>query len=507
MNYNNFYLHKLDLLPRNEGKIKSYESCHDLRAWSHDITQRNRYLKEWMKCDMPICILPAGALVDILKKMTCGSKGKTTPRCHPQCKSKVVLDSICTSCHAMKDCFRNEENFDKYFEDEEFETSHWPCERCLEALKSVKMFWKIIVEKLFNINLTKSEQLERSESCYTDSVRSVARVWQSDMINQALFVKNISPLLCRATRHWKGRENAKVHKGPAPRNINPCGIENCCRNIDNHKSKTSSCSRSCKMTDTHGLSSSTLHTHTHHRKFKTPPSVSSYSRRLSSRHTLAKLKTVDISCDCTDLKDEMSGYRVKFDILQKKYKTQEQEIKKLQKENGSLRIELQNLYKNSWWKECMENNTCTIGTGHSDVGASIPKPFEDCVSDEKIDVNAKSVDSEMIITMKNCKNETYKHVSLLQVLHKTNMPVANDLNLNKNHCKKEDPLVLLAKVHNKFGAIVSREISLASQKKCYPKKIDINASFHTVNVSKSEPSCTTVGSSDSSYDVRLVQET
>lgn len=42
------------------------------------------------------------------------------PRCHPQCKSKVVLESICKSCHEIKECFRNQGDFDKYFEDVRF---------------------------------------------------------------------------------------------------------------------------------------------------------------------------------------------------------------------------------------------------------------------------------------------------------------------------------------------------------------------------------------------------
>lgn len=68
----------LQLSARNEGKIKSYKSCTDLRAWSHDFGNRNRYLREWMKCNMPVNVIPVYALTRIFENMTCRSRGKVS---------------------------------------------------------------------------------------------------------------------------------------------------------------------------------------------------------------------------------------------------------------------------------------------------------------------------------------------------------------------------------------------------------------------------------------------
>lgn len=60
----------LKLLGRSEGKIKSFESCVDVRAWSHDSNVRNCYLRDWIKCDMPVCIVPVSTVAGLLRTMT-----------------------------------------------------------------------------------------------------------------------------------------------------------------------------------------------------------------------------------------------------------------------------------------------------------------------------------------------------------------------------------------------------------------------------------------------------
>lgn len=76
MNYT--YHRKTILLSRNEGKLKSYDSCFDLRAWSHDMSARDRYLREWMKCNMPPCLLPLSTLNNLLKSMSCRNIGQVS---------------------------------------------------------------------------------------------------------------------------------------------------------------------------------------------------------------------------------------------------------------------------------------------------------------------------------------------------------------------------------------------------------------------------------------------
>lgn len=60
----------LKLLGRNEGKIKSYKSCVDVRAWSHDTHARDRYLRDWIKSDMPICVIPVCTVAGMLRNMS-----------------------------------------------------------------------------------------------------------------------------------------------------------------------------------------------------------------------------------------------------------------------------------------------------------------------------------------------------------------------------------------------------------------------------------------------------
>lgn len=71
---------KLKLLARSEGKIKSYDSCFDIRAWSHDTENRVRYLRDWIKCDMPICVLPVSIVAGSLRMMSWRHRGKVCNR-------------------------------------------------------------------------------------------------------------------------------------------------------------------------------------------------------------------------------------------------------------------------------------------------------------------------------------------------------------------------------------------------------------------------------------------
>ncbi|XP_026737985.1 uncharacterized protein LOC113501149 isoform X2 [Trichoplusia ni] len=501
MNSMNHISHcNLRLCSRNEGKIKSYESCRDVRAWSHDVQKRDHYLREWIKCDMPICVLPTSTLASFLRTMTCRSRGRATPRCHPDCKSKVVLDSICNSCHVIKECFKNEEEFEKYFEDEEFETSHWPCERCLEALKSIKMFWKIIVEKIFNVNVSKEDD-NCNECCRTSSVRSVAKIWQTEMVHQALFVKNITPLLSRTpnirgTCLWKGTKTVK--KEVAPCNLKPCIIQD-----GSDEPKKEPCklknftikSYKVQSTDTDCLSN---------------PMVirPSKTNKKTNRQCSAKVKMVETGCEaCGEPCDDIKAYKNNCEILQEKCNCQKKEIDKLKRENSSLKIELQNVYKNSSWKSAFY--TPSSCTGKTDSVALLPKPFECCPEENADSRHVKDIDSEMYITIKNCTNETYRHISLLQVLHKSNGPILNDMNLDSSCCyRKEDPIEVLTKVQNTFGEIVKHEMNKANNKKCTKcNLVDINASYHKVNGPRSVPSCSTItlASSDSHGDYRLIQ--
>ncbi|KAH9635051.1 hypothetical protein HF086_004405 [Spodoptera exigua] len=483
----------LRLFSRNEGKIKSYESCRDLRAWSHDVQKRNRYLREWIKCDMPTCLLPISTLAEFLKTMTYRCRGRATPRCHPDCKSKAVLDSICNSCHAIKECLKNEEEFDKFFDDEEFETSHWPCERCLEALKSIKMFWKIIIEKIFNITLPKNDEKVPQEHCFTDSVQSVAKAWQTEMLQQAMYVKNYSPCILPLPCWDRKRVKPEV----APCNLRPCGYNDlhtrsCVRILSKPDCRGYKCCKN-KSTDTDCLSNPIVSS--------SKKSCSSRYSQNQSRYCSAKIRTANKGCQCKEENEELDAYKANLDFLQEKCNCQRKEIERLKRENSSLKVELQNVYKSSSWKSSF--HACSKCSSNHKTIALLPKPFE-CYAEENANTNqVKPIDSEMIITMKNCKNEAYRHISLLQVLHKTNDPGIKDLN-SDGACgkRKEDPIELLTKVQNTFGAIVKREMdTIANNKRQSGMRSDIDATFHSLNSSRSAPSCSTitVDSTDSNH--------
>ncbi|XP_049888050.1 uncharacterized protein LOC126382202 isoform X2 [Pectinophora gossypiella] len=385
----------LQLLVRNEGKIKSYESCCDIRAWSHNVRTRDIYLREWIKCDMPLCVVPCSTLIGFFRTMTCKRSGRATPRCHPDCKSKVILESITTSCDAIKECLKADESLEKYFMEANLETSHWPCERCLEALKSIKTFWRIMLERVFAINVTRNECFQDSSCCTTDSVRNMARIWKKDMIQQAMFVKTITPqIVCqnRARNCCKKQAIKKVSSchisapcsdGDAKPLLRKSSRITCCsnRHSSSHKRVTIDCSPSSSLCKT----------------CQTPP------RRLC-RCISAKVRTADVGINCSDC-GEVKAYRSSVECIKKNYDLQREEIEQLKKENCSLKCELQNIYKTCKWKAyyCTDSMKSEKGCtkGCTDI---VPQPFDYCVDDNTTCTtctSAKDADSELVITMKN----------------------------------------------------------------------------------------------------------
>ncbi|XP_063839274.1 uncharacterized protein LOC135088353 isoform X2 [Ostrinia nubilalis] len=489
----------LRLASRNEGKIKSYESCSDVRAWSHDERARDRYLKEWIKRDMPICVLPVCTLARFLRTMTCRSRARTTPRCHPDCKSKVLLESICTSCHAIKECLKDDPNFDKYFAEEDFETSHWPCDKCLDVLRSIKMFWKIIVERIFGINLSKTEEFENVQDSRTASVKSVAKLWEKELVQQALFVKNVTPLLSRGSSlnksecPWKSTCLRKETTTRIPRPCNKLDIKEptVSLKVNKVKSPTSSLlSQRTRTTDHNGRSNISMNRN-----------ADKIIRKIH-KCTSIRVRMVDEACETCNIESEdLKTFKNNIELLQQRCNCQESEIDKLKRENNSLKIELQNFYKTCSWKTVVQSPIPE--SPNFDKSALVPKPYECCIEENRRGSSVKNTDSEMIITMKNCRNESFRHVSLLQVLHKTNEPTLSDEQLDAPCSKKENPIDLLTKVQNTFGEIVRREIMIVKSKKQSTRQSDIDASFMRLHNSRSAPSCSTIcsesGSSESNF--------
>ncbi|XP_026756969.2 uncharacterized protein LOC113516706 [Galleria mellonella] len=475
MNYIYTARNRYRLVSRNEGKIKSYESCSDVRAWSHDVSLRDRYLREWMKSDMPICVIPVYTLTSFLKSMTCTSRRRATPKCHPNCKSKMLLESICTSCHMIKECLKNDSQFEKYFEEEEFETCHWPCDRCLNVLKSIKMLWKIIIEKIFNVNY-KDENFCSINNSRTDSVQSIVKVWEKEMVEQALFVKNIGTFSTKSSS-LNSKHNYCAQKQVDIKKEVPSRIP---------AAKDAILKREIKKSKINLESDRILNGNS---------SISNDipAKRKFSRSTSVRVKTVNKSCDACNIKEEneeLKTYKYNLEYLQQQHKQQETEMEILKRENKSLKLELQSFYKTCSWKSTHYNPS-------SITKNVVPKPFECCVEENKEKNTVKNLESEMIITMKNCKNKSYRHVSLFQVLHKTNGPVITNDSINKPNDAKENPIDILTKVQNAFGELVSREMSIVNKSNSNTDS-QIHASFYRVSESKSAPSCSTILSDSSS---------
>ncbi|XP_063617910.1 uncharacterized protein LOC134790860 [Cydia splendana] len=423
--------HKLRLISRNEGKIKSHDSCVDIRAWNHDVAIRDGHLRAWIKSDMPCCVIPVSTLVAALRVMGCRRRGCLTPRCHPNCKSKEVLESICNSCQTIKECFQNNPQYEKYFYEEEFETSHWPCERCLDALKGIKMLWKIILEKIFRINIPKTEKTPLSDrsSC---NMLTTAKSWKNEICREALYVKNVYVL----------DENQNVDVTTSSCQCNPGAIDaNCSKN--NNESY-----------------------------FETPK-----PRKLISRSISVNIKKADACCETSCLeKGDNKVCKNDFNNLQRNLNDLTVDMERLKKENVSLKMELQGVYKNSGLKSRLSR---LAPLPSQDALAYLPKPFEEEETANFVD----DVDSEMIITMKNCRKLGYKQVALLQVLHKSNQPFFSTNCNPESCCRKEDPIHVLKKLQTTFGNIMQREVGLVSDKKCSEKpRSEVEASYHSYKI-------------------------
>ncbi|KAL4715169.1 hypothetical protein ACJJTC_012216 [Scirpophaga incertulas] len=447
------------LISRNEGKIKSYQSCTDVRAWSHNLQVRDRHLREWVKRDMPICVLPVRTLSSSLRTMTLRGRRKAAPRCNPNCKSKIVVDSLCNSCQAIKECLKCDPSCDKYFVEEDIYTSHWPCERCTEILKSIKMFWHIITEKIFGISTCK--EFEGVQDIQSADVQSVTKLWEKDILEQAAIVKNATPFLGEQIMKCTNILNKSCN--PIYSSTNISQLYNTGAEIIDGKITNVNKSR-CSVPTEH--TSSMTYQNKHH------------------RCTSTDIKMVDVCCDSIDIMDNSNKllmYQRKLNYLSKKCLKLENENCQLKVKNKSLNTELKKSRKIQPYFSILENKEYTLS--NSDTATQVPKPFELLEDNMKIKNISANTDSEMIITLKNCKHESFKHVSLLQILHKTNLPVVNE-SVSIPRKGHENPVDLLNKVQNKFDEIVKRELKIVnSQKENDEQQID--AKFYNVEFAPS----------------------
>lgn len=260
---------------------------------------------------------------------------------------------------------------------DEFETSHWPCERCLEALKTIKVFWNILLEKLFHVNVSKASCFKDKDDCSNDSSREVARNWQKEMMQQAIFVKAIAT---------------------PQRPSSSLNIDNCTRNIrplfrGNRVNFAQKCNRvhSC-----------------HYELFNCQESDCSCHLSKEGkiakqcRYVSANVKTVSVACNTCD--NAVSTTKLKNENL-----AQQTEMAKLVNENLLLKRELQKVYDEGKWRE---SSYCPKLLPVSENPCSLLHAFEESALSDDTSKVAKNAESEMIITLRNCKND----VSIFKLL-------------------------------------------------------------------------------------------
>lgn len=261
------------------------------------------------------------------------------------------------------------------------------------------MFWKVIAEKIFSINLSKNVEFEESVCCANESVRDVAKLWQRDMVHQALFVKTNSPLNC-ATTYSRGRCGCK----------SKCNTkETCCRKKAFSEGDGGSIIMRKISKQTLGSQKSRVIIGDHFPKSNCCKKNDRGLNKKLCKCTSVRVRTIDVGCDARDVTDkeneELRAYKINLEFVERTYNDQKCEIERLTRENTSLKGELEKC-NNVKWKTtlyCPGTSCC-----ENDFTSLVPKPFECCVEDR----GTRGTDSEMLITMKNCKNEVITLVNL-----------------------------------------------------------------------------------------------
>lgn len=270
------------------------------------------------------------------------------------------------------------------------------------------MFWKIIVEKLFHANIPKEKVDD-----YTKSIHSLAKNWEQEIIKQTVYVKKVSKATLNLTDDILPPKPNYLEKKPA--------FLSDSNDMDKLKSKTyEKLSRFDRDNRTNGNRSSIksqgvrvkVETSKPQTYFRSPcKKCNKCVHKKAITNDVAcscQLFTrADIGCDPCDFENEQNELKIckkNIDYLQKELTVQLRQIDKLKLENLSVKAELEKVYRKR------QNNN--LGhypvTFNSHDNELVPKPFD---SGSDVD-SVKAIDSEMIITMKNCKNDVSINVTI-----------------------------------------------------------------------------------------------
>lgn len=252
----------------------------------------------------------------------------------------------------------------------------------MEALKNIKLFWKILLEKLFNINISKASNFDNNDNCRNDSARDVARNWQKEMLRQALFVKALSPQLSRRKKCDTGTvcKESNIKKSNCAQILRPPCSERDCVDLAVKLSRVYYCHckfMKCKDNECDCNLS---------KEGKTEKKCECVSVRVKTA-TVA-CNTCESSVNITKLKNENIAQRA--------------EMKKLRNENILLKRELQKAYDEVKWREAAYSQKLSP---LSENPCALLNTFEENELTDDTNKLVRDAESEMIITLQNCKNE------------------------------------------------------------------------------------------------------
>lgn len=210
------------------------------------------------------------------------------------------------------------------------------------------------------------------DNCHNNSTRDVARNWQKDMLRQALFVKALTPQLSRTSPIQKKCSTCVDKCTHIPK---PSCSEGDCADLALKPSRAYFCH--CKDNECYCNFSEESKTATR------------------CRYVSVRVKTASAACNTCD-------NSVRITQLKNENILQQNEMKRLMNENLSLKRELQKVYDEG---KCRESCYSPKLSPVIETPCSLLHTFEENVLMDDTTKVAKDAESEMVITLQNCKND------------------------------------------------------------------------------------------------------
>ncbi|CAG5056533.1 unnamed protein product [Parnassius apollo] len=233
------------------------------------------------------------------------------------------------------------------------------------------MFWKVILDKILGVNIPKTEVISEDHSNVREVIHDVAKDWQKEILEQTTFVKNFIPPITNNNFVLKQVESANTDANvSSSQNENLNGV-NKLANL-NFKPNNSECN--CSLLN-----------------------------KNSGCTLTSAVKLSDAGCDPLNISynEKLKSYKYCLKKVQEQLQKQVIEVNELKKENDALKYKLQEMRKKSSLKTLYAP---TALSPVCDVN-QVLKPFETS-SEENLNADStKKTNSEVIITLKNCKNE------------------------------------------------------------------------------------------------------